>query len=348
MTDPIFFLRAAQLSLAEVAALTGATLRDGADAARVVYGAAPFNDAEDGDLTAFFEPRRRRELGDTAATACFIRASLAPDLPPGVAPLIVEDPESAFGLAVARMYPSALEAGSLFLAAGVSPGASVHAEARLEPGVVVDPGAVIGPRVEIGSGSIIGANAVLGQGVRVGRGCVVGAQAVVADALIGDRVTIGPGARLGQPGTQARATAVRMPHVGRVILQDQVEVGANAAIGRGRSGDTVVGEGSIVGDLAQIGPEARIGRNCRVCAQAQVGAESEIGDFAVVGAQALVGAGARVGARGRVLPQAGAGGGVAPAARVAGAPARALRGWLRALRLIEGLARAGAAGERRR
>lgn len=280
MSDPIFFLRDLRLSIAELVALTGATIAAGVDLSLFVYGGASFDDADPGDLTYFAPPHRLDLLATTNATACFVSERFAPLVPAHTAALVTENPDHAFALAIARMFPTALRSGSLFAATGVNPGATIHPEARLEPGVVIDPGAVIGPRAEIGSGSVIGANSVIGAGVRIGRDCSVGAQATIVNALIGNRILLHPGVRIGHAGFQEGAPPT--PHIGRVIVQDDVEIGANSTLDRGSGRDTVIGEGSKIGNLVQIGCDVTVGRKCRILSQAAIAPSTCLGDFARV------------------------------------------------------------------
>src|SRR5262249_36106532 len=151
-------------------------------------------------------------------------------------------------------FEGALRPSSLFAAAGT--GAAVHPTARLESGVTLDPGAVIGPGAEIGSGTAIAANAVIGPQVRIGRDCAVGPGASGLHALVGDRVIIHPGCRIGQDGfgyVMGPAGHLKVPQVGRVIIQDDVEIGAGTAIDRGAIRDTVIGEGTKIDNLVQVG-----------------------------------------------------------------------------------------------
>ncbi len=136
----------------------------------------------------------------------------------------------------------------------------MHPTARLEAGVTIDPLAVIGPRAEIGAGTLIGAGAVIGPDVRIGRDCAIGADASILCALIGDRVIIHPGARIGQDGFGYLPSAKghqKIPQTRRVIIQDDVEIGANTTIDRGATRDTVIGEGTKIDNLVQIGHNSR-------------------------------------------------------------------------------------------
>jgi UDP-3-O-[3-hydroxymyristoyl] glucosamine N-acyltransferase len=145
---------------------------------------------------------------------------------------------------------------------------------------------VIGPRAEIGGGTTVGATAVIGTDVRIGRDCAIGAGAVITDALIGDRVIIHSGCRIGQDGfgvVPGLSTARKMPQVGRVIIQDGVEIGAGTTIDRGGIGDTVIGEGSKIDNLVQVGQNASIGRHCIVAAQAGIPGCAVLEDRAMLG-----------------------------------------------------------------
>jgi UDP-3-O-[3-hydroxymyristoyl] glucosamine N-acyltransferase len=230
----------------------------------------------------------------------------------------------------------------VFGATGVSPNASVHPEARLETGVIVDPGAVIGPRAEIGAGTVIGANAVIGADVRIGRDCSIGPNASVLHALLGDRVILHPGVRVGQDGfgfAMSPRGHMKVPQTGRVVIQDDVEIGANSTIDRGANRDTVIGEGAKIDNLVQIGHNVVIGRHCVVVAQVGISGSCEIGDFVAIGGQAgvaghlKIGAGAQIGASSGVMNDV-------PAGQVwIGAPAQPVKDFWREVAAMRKLAK---------
>src|SRR5262249_5047077 len=185
--------------------------------------------------------------GTTHAAACFITEQFEPQAPQGLILLRSKQPYRAFIAIQREMFPQSMRPTSLFGADGVSPGAFVHSSARLENGVVVDPGAVIGPDVRIGSGTVIGPTAVIGPGVQIGRDCAIGAGASITHTLIGDRVIIHPGCRIGQDGfgyVPGKGRLDKVPQIGRVIIQDDVEIGAGSTIDRGGIRDTYIGEGT--------------------------------------------------------------------------------------------------------
>ncbi|HTV32786.1 MAG TPA: UDP-3-O-(3-hydroxymyristoyl)glucosamine N-acyltransferase, partial [Methylocella sp.] len=212
---------------------------------------------------------------------------LTPYLSKSTLALVVEEPAKSFALALEKIYSSVDLQTSILGTAGIDPGASIHPQARLEQDVVIDPGAVIGPHAEIGTHSLIGANSVIGSNVRIGRGCRLAPQVTISHALLGDRVIIHPGVRIGQSGldfSTARGSSpleqMKLPATGRVIIQDGVEIGANATIDRGLAGDTVIGEGTKIGNLARIAGNAEIGRYCVIAAQAAMTCGRRLEDFA--------------------------------------------------------------------
>ena len=223
--------------------------------------------------------------GATHAGACFTTAALAKHLPAHVPVLVTPAPYRAFVMVVRELFPHALRPSSLAEAGAVA-GAHVHPTARLENDVTIEPGAVIGPRAEIGGGSVIGATAVIGSEVRIGRNCSIGAGSVITDALIGDRVIIHPGCKIGQDGfgfVMGGKGHLKVPQIGRVIIQDDVEIGAGTTIDRGAIRDTVIGEGTKIDNLVQVGHNVSIGRHCIMAAQSGISGSSTLEDFVVLG-----------------------------------------------------------------
>jgi UDP-3-O-[3-hydroxymyristoyl] glucosamine N-acyltransferase len=338
-----FFPPAISPTLNELARWTGATLADPTRGDERIGDVAAIDAAGPGDLTFLDNPRYLPLLKTTRAAAVFAQTRHRGDIPPSCAALVTPQPYRAMAEAMAQIYPSAARPGSGFGARGISEAAHVHPTARLEPGVVVDPGAVVGPGAEIGAGTAIGANAVIGPGVRIGRNGAVGANATISAALIGDRVIVHPGAHIGQDGfgfALGPRGHLKVPQVGRVVIQDDVEIGAGSTIDRGANRDTVIGEGTKIDNLVQIGHNVVIGRHCVIVAQVGVSGSCVIDDFAALGGQVglaghlHIGAGAQVGAASGVMNDVPAG------QRWFGLPAQPAREHFRDIATLRKLARA--------
>ena len=342
MSDPIFFRRALTPTLADIIAWTGANASDGADLSVRITHVAPLDQGAPGALVFLDNPKYAEQLAATQAAACFCQPKYAGRAPAGVVTLSCAEPYRAFALVVARMYPEAMRPQSVFATQGVSPGASVHPEARLEDGVVVDPGAVIGPRAEIGAGTIIGANAVIGPDVRIGRDCAIAPGATIVHALVGNRVIIHSGVRIGQDGfgfAMGPRGHLKVPQIGRVIVQDDVEIGANSTIDRGANRDTLIGEGAKIDNLVQIGHNVTIGRHCIIVSQVGVSGSTELGDFVAAGGQAGITGHLKIGMGAQIAAQSGVMNDVPAGERWGGSPARPMRDWFRSHAALDKLAR---------
>jgi len=344
MANTSFFSLADTPTLATIIEWTGVKAAPEADLSQRIIGVGPLGRAGPGELSFLDNPRYVAELETTRASAVFMQARYSSATPRGCVALITSEPYRAFADALKRLYPVALRPTSAFSEAGVSPGASVHPAARLEVGVIVDPGAVIGPNAEIGAGALIGANAVIGPSVRIGRDSAIGAGTTVFCALIGDRVIIHPGAHIGQDGfgfAMGSEGHMKVPQVGRVIIQDDVEIGAGVTIDRGANRDTVIGQGTKIDNLVQIAHNVVIGRHCVIAAQAGVSGSCTLEDFVAVGGQAGLSGHLRIGAGAQIAAAAGLMSDVPAGGRWVGMPARPAREWWKDVANIKKLREAG-------
>jgi len=262
----------------------------------------------------------------------------APRVPQGVVALIAAEPYRAYAQVAAQLYPQSLRPSPRFAGNGVSPAAHVHPSAQLENGVIVDPGAVIGPRAQIGSGAVIGANAVIGPDVCIGRDSAIGSGAQIGFALIGDRVIIHSGTCIGQDGfgfAMGPRGHMKVPQLGRVIIQNDVEIGANCAIDRGANRDTVIGEGTKIDNFVQIGHNVVIGRHCILVSHVGIAGSAELGDFVAIGGQAGIAGHLKIGMGAQIAAQSGVTSDIPPGERWGGSPARPMRQMARQIAMID-------------
>ncbi|MEZ5926670.1 MAG: UDP-3-O-(3-hydroxymyristoyl)glucosamine N-acyltransferase [Hyphomicrobiaceae bacterium] len=341
MQHPGFFDRAGPFSLGELAKAAGAELAGDADPASVIEDVRPLDLAGAADVSFLDNRKYLKALEATKAGACFILPALKGKAPAGTAALLSATPYHAYAKALWLFYP---DAGRPKVADSRSDGDSrhlIHPTAQLEEGAIVEPGAIIGREARIGRGTVVAAGAVVGFRVSIGRDGFIGPGSAVTHALIGDRVIIHAGVRIGQDGfgfAMGPGGHFKVPQIGRVIVQDDVEIGANSTIDRGALKDTVIGEGTKIDNLVQIGHNVVVGRHCVIVAQVGIAGSTELGDFVVLGGQVGVIGHTKVGAGAQIAAQSGVTGEVPPGAKLCGAPARPIVTFAREIAALKRLA----------
>jgi UDP-3-O-[3-hydroxymyristoyl] glucosamine N-acyltransferase len=220
--------------------------------------------------------------------------------------------------------------------------ALIDASARIEEGAIIEAGAIIGPEAQIGRGTRIAAGAVAGYRVAIGRDCYIGPGASITHALIGNRVILHAGVRIGQDGfgfAMSAAGHYKVRQTGRVIIQDDVEIGANATIDRGALKDTVIGEGTKIDNLVQIAHNVVIGRHCVIAAQTGISGSTILEDFVAMGGQCGTVGHIRIGAGAQIGAQSGVASDIPRGERWGGYPAKPMSSWAREVALLKRLTR---------
>jgi UDP-3-O-[3-hydroxymyristoyl] glucosamine N-acyltransferase len=336
--DPRFFERLPALTVGELAGRVGGELSRGGD--RKVSAVAPLAAAGEGEVAFLGDRRFLAALTASTAGCVIVPASAVDAAPSGAAVIVSGEAQAAWARASLLFHrPITLTAPAAF------------PEVAEDDTVVLEPGVVVGVGVRIGRGSRIGANSVIGPGVQIGRDCVIGSNTTIGFALIGDRVRLLSGARIGEPGFGAagsRSGPIDVPQLGRVILQDGVSIGANSCIDRGAYDDTVVGENTKIDNLCMIGHNCVIGRNCLMAAHTGLSGSVTVGDGVMFGGQAGIGDHLTIGEGARVAAGAGVLQDIPPGETWSGYPAKPLRQSLREAvwlaKQASGKARAGKTG----
>jgi UDP-3-O-[3-hydroxymyristoyl] glucosamine N-acyltransferase len=326
MPDPRFFNRAGPFSLGEIAALVGAEpLGESADATPI-HDIATLDCAEANDISVFTDTRYLDALVPSRAGAIIISRKLAHHAGGASRLVYVANPRLAYAQVGLLFYP---QPG---LEPGIDPNARVHSTASIGAGSRIEAGAVIGRGVEIGERCLIAYNAVIGDGVQIADDCRIGANSNISHAIIGRRVEIETAVTVGSQGFGFVPSAkglTRMLQLGRVLIEDDVQIGANCAIDRGATGDTVIGAASVLDNLVHIAHNVRLGRHCVICAQVGIAGSTVVGDGVMIGGQSgvsdhlTIGAGAHIAAKSGVIRD------VEPSGVVGGYPAVTIKDWHR-------------------
>jgi UDP-3-O-[3-hydroxymyristoyl] glucosamine N-acyltransferase len=298
----------------------------------MLHRVAPLAAATPEDVTFCLNNRKYRPaLAATRAAAVIVNADMAAEVPDTAVAIVAADPLVAWARVAELFHPQPPASP------GIHPTAVVAGSAKIHPTTEVGPLAVIGQDVVIGPRGRIGALAVIGDGVSAGRDFRIGPHASVSHALIGDRVYIYPGARIGQEGFGFAITAEGpkdVPQLGRVVIEDDVEVGANTTIDRGALEDTVIGAGSRIDNLVQIAHNVRLGRCCVLVSQVGISGSTVLEDFVVVAGQAGLAGHLRIGTGSRIGGQAGVMADLPPRSEVVGAPAQPVKAFFKEVATI--------------
>jgi UDP-3-O-[3-hydroxymyristoyl] glucosamine N-acyltransferase len=323
MPDQRFFEVGKPLSLDQVLIVCNACLSDKTHlGSGYITDCAPLSESGAGKASYFSDRRYLSNLKNTKAEYVFVSDSDVMSLPQSSIALISLAPQASWSRLAAKIYSLRRHEGP----------EAIHKSAQIEEGVHLGVGVVIGQGVSIGRGTSIEAYSVIGPGCQIGRDCHIGAHSTLYCSLVGDRVHLSSGVRIGEAGfgvSGDKYGLVNVPQLGRVILQDDVSIGAGTCVDRGAYDDTILGEASKIDNMVQIAHNVKMGRNVIVAAHSGLSGSVKIGDGAMFGGRAGIidhidiGAGAKVAAGAIVFKD------VPSGQMVSGFPAKASRQFLR-------------------
>jgi UDP-3-O-[3-hydroxymyristoyl] glucosamine N-acyltransferase len=336
MADRRFFDRVGPFTLDALCALSGARLLQTEDGVRLFGDVAPLETAGPEDIS-FLENRKYIDaFVRSHAGAVFVDQSAVERAPPGMALLVCKEPYKAYALAAQAFYPAPE------VVARRAPSAIVDSTAIVPEDCDIGPNVVIESCVRLGHRCHIGANTVIAAGVEIGDDCRIAANVTLSHCVIGSRVVLHPGVRIGQDGfgfaPDAKAP-IKVPQLGRVVIGDDVDVGANSTIDRGSGHDTVIGSGSMIDNLVQIGHNVVLGRCCVLAGQVGISGSTRLDDFVMIGGQGGLAGHLHIGSGARIAAKSGLMRDVPAGETVCGSPAVPLSEFMRQTAVLQRLAK---------
>ncbi len=302
MVDSRFFKKSRNFTIQELADLTGAEIESSSKEQTLIQNIASLDQAGPDDISFLDNVKYRNMLESTKAGACFVADKNLKLVPEGTIALITPYPYKSYALTAKAFYPEAPPNPDISKLAIIENNVSIGEGCTIEAGAIIKSGAEIGENCWIESGAIIHSNVILGSH------CRIGALANLSHCILGHHVRLYTGVKIGQDGFGFAidpAGHVKVPQLGRVIIHDGCEIGANTTIDRGAGPDTVIGQGTWIDNLVQIGHNVKIGRGCIIVSQTGISGSTELGDFVALGGQSGLAGHLKIGSGARIAAQSG-------------------------------------------
>ncbi len=332
MIDKTFYKNNGPFTLAQIAEITGATLTDESKAKEKIKEIATMEKAGTDDICFFYNRKAKEKALNIKAKACITKDDLKTWIPYGVTVLVCADPKRAFLKLNKAFYEEYIPAPEIDATAVLDKSARIGKNCYIGPGVVIEENVVIGDNCRLEAGCVVA------RGCQIGSNCRIGVNAYVSYCIMGNDCYIYSGARIGCDGfgfNFINGEHVRIPQIGRVLIGNNVEVGANTCIDRGALDDTIIGDGCRIDNLVQIAHNDKLGRGCLIVSQTGIAGSCTFGDYVVCGGQSgfadhlVVGNGAQIAAQSGVMRD------IEPGAVVMGSPTVPFKDFMRQVAFLQ-------------
>jgi UDP-3-O-[3-hydroxymyristoyl] glucosamine N-acyltransferase len=336
MADPRFFKKKGPFTLQQLAEIGQCEIRRG-DPALLIHEVANLNEADETCIGVLYKTKYHTLLEKTKASACILNEEMAERAPKNMALLVAKYPHRSFALIATAFYPREKKAGK------IDPTAIIDPSAKLGKDVFIGPLAIIGANVELGDSVEVGAYTVIEEGVSIGEKSTIGSHVSISHAVIGKSVNIKPGARIGQSGfgffmdQGDMGGHIPVPQLGRVLIHDYVEIGANTTVDRGSGADTIIGLGTRIDNLVMVAHNVHFGKGCVIVAQTGVAGSTKLGDYVAAGGQVGIADNLKIGSGARLAAKCGIMRDVEPQEVMMGSPALPFKTYFRQVAILKKL-----------
>jgi UDP-3-O-[3-hydroxymyristoyl] glucosamine N-acyltransferase len=327
MADSRFFTNHGPLSLQQIINLTDTKPHTSYNPEQIFSDVTSLDNANSGSISFLDNTKYVELFKQSKAGACFAKAKYVEHAPKDMLVLVSDDPYRAYALTAQTFYPLPSDNKT-----NISEHAHIDPTANIGNNVTIEPGAVIEANAEIGDHSTIHAHAVIMRGVKIGTHCQIGSHTILSHCLIGNKVIIHRSTHIGQDGfgyAMGAAGHEKVPQLGRVLIEGEVEIGSGCCIDRGAGPDTIIGQGTKIDNLVQIGHNVMIGKQCVIVSQVGIAGSTKLGDGVVVGGQAGLAGHLDIGSGVQVAAQSGVMSNIQPKSIYGGSPAIPIKDWHR-------------------
>lgn len=316
MPDSRFFHNKGPFTLAEIVPSICGEIDSLYDAVEI-SDLASLSEAGESHITFFDNKKYISSLQTTKAAACIVSKEFADELPDNTVAVLSDNPYYSYALLGKLFYPC------ISKTANIHSSAVIGKNCEIGEGTYIGPNVVLGDGVKIGTNSTISSGSVIGDGVIIGSGCHIASLVTISYSIISSNVSIHEGVRIGQDGfgfATHHGKHERINQLGRVIIEEGVNIGANTTIDRGAGPDTVIGAGTQIDNLVQIGHNVKIGRGCVIVSQVGIAGSTELGDYVVAGGQVGIAGHLKIGSATKIAAQSGITRNISAGSEIGGTP----------------------------